>query len=223
MPSNETSAIRRSELDWHMSDKHSVIISPVPKADKLAVWAAWAAGFDADVLSQGYTSPRILAAKLFARATSKTLSILDLGCGTGLVAPPFVETARADGITLQFVGLDYSQEMLDVAEAKALYTSVVKADLTEPLPFPDASFDFFVAGGLFVAGHCGPEVLPNLAKVLKVGGYALFTIRTKTYDDAEEQYLKEYQKAGFELVENSIAHYLGPIDAYYAILKKVRA
>lgn len=211
------------KLDWHMSDLHEVIISHKPKEDKLAAYAAWADAFDEDVLAQGYTSPGIVARKVFALTEAKTVSILDIGCGTGLLAPPFVEMARKSDIALDFVGLDYSQEMLDVAQPKGLYTSLVTADITEPLPFPDGTFDFFVSGGVFVEGHCGPEVLPNIVKVLKLGGYAIFTIRKKTYDNAEDEYLTAFKQAGCEVIENSTDHYLGPVDAYYAVLKKVVA
>lgn len=219
-PSHSTATTKN--LDWHMSKWHETIISPVSKEEKLATYAAWAETFDDDVMAKGYTSPELIAKKIFSLANSTSISVIDIGCGTGLVVPPIIQMASDEDVRLNLVGLDYSKEMLDVAEKKGLYTSLVQADIHEKLPVKEQSFDFLTSGGVFVAGHCGPSAFPNISKCLKIGGYAIITIRKKTFEDAEKEYLRFFEEAGCEIVENPLAHYLGPVEAFHTVLQKVR-
>lgn len=212
-----------SKRDWHMSDFHAVTVSPEePKENKLAVYAAWAETFDADVLGKKFSSPEIMANKIYSLTSKCKLNVLDIACGTGLVAPPFYEQAKTRGIELHLVGLDYSPEMMQVAKKKHMYESFIHADVMETLPIADEQFDFMVAAGLFVDGLCGPAVIPGLVKCLKKGGYALFTVRIQSYENSANHYAKWIKAAGFEVVEETVAHYLGPMDCYYILLKRVQ-
>lgn len=216
MPEGDVS----SNTDWHMSKLHEVIISDWSKEEKLDAYATWSHAFDHDVLKQGYTSPEIVAAKVLSLTKGKALSVIDIGCGTGLLVPPLVSLAKQRGFDLNLVGLDFCQQMLDKARPKDLYSTLINADITEPLPVPENSFDFIISGGVFVAGHCGPEVIPNIVCCLKPGGYAVFTIRVQTFADAQKEYLAEFEKANCVLIENEVGHYLGPVNAHYAVLQK---
>lgn len=216
-----TSDATHRPKDWHMSDLHSIIISKhADKDEKCEAYTKWAPSFDADVLEQGYTSPGIVAEKLFRLSESKQVSVLDIGCGTGLLAPAVVEVAKREGLQLHFDGLDYCQAMLDVARKKNVYRDLVRGDITKPMRVPDELYDFLIAGGVFVEGHTGPEVIPNLVTCLKSGGYCIFTVREKTFDNAEAEYRAAFEKADCTLIENQLLHYLGPVHAYYTVLRK---
>ena len=62
--------------------------------------------------------------------------LLDVGCGTGLVAVALVRDAAGDGVDWVIDGVDISPEMLAVSAAKTrpdgrpLYRRLIEADLT---------------------------------------------------------------------------------------------
>jgi SAM-dependent methyltransferase len=87
--------------------------------------------------------------------------VLDLGCRTGAVTRHF-----ADGNDV--VGVDIDGAALDrVAE---LGVEPVWADVEEPLPFPDASFDSVVAGELLEHLRVPEELVGEVHRVLRPGG-----------------------------------------------------
>lgn len=206
--------------DWSFGNRHDILISNRTKEEKLAVYASWADTYCEDITNEKYSAPETISSKLFSLTTAPKISVLDVACGSGLLAPPLIRIAEEKGITLNFVGLDYSTEMLAFSKKYGFYNSLVQADLNDPLPIAEGSFDFIIAGGLFTAGHCGPQVIPNMAKCLAVDGFALFTIRCKTYDDAKDSYQDEFAKGGLHIVEETVSHYLGPGDCYYVVLKR---
>jgi SAM-dependent methyltransferase len=95
---------------------------------------------------------------LFQEAVGQGRQVLDLGCRSGALTEHFLEGNEV-------VGVDVDRAALAKAEERGI-TPVV-ADVEEPLPFPDESFDAVVAGELLE--HLGfPEVL--VAEVLRVLG-----------------------------------------------------
>ncbi len=77
-------------------------------------------------------------------------TVIDIGCGTGALCSVLSEK----GLTV--TGIDSAQNMLKVARAKSENNKIsfIQADVLEPLPFIDKSFDVaiasFVAHGLKV-------------------------------------------------------------------------
>lgn len=66
-------------------------------------------------------------------------------------------------------GVDISPEMLAEAKRKGRYRELIEADLTKPLPFPDAGYAGLTSSGTFTHGHVGPEALLELMRVLQPG------------------------------------------------------
>lgn len=87
--------------------------------------------FDAHLIGRlGYKTPEAMHALFENTANAhnlpaKNLSLLDLGCGTGLGAEVFA------GNTTYRVGVDLSQKMLDRAGAKGLYQGLHAANIVE--------------------------------------------------------------------------------------------
>jgi SAM-dependent methyltransferase len=94
--------------------------------------------------------------------------ILDAGCGSGR---NMVELAPYGNVT----GVDVSPASVDVAKARDVGEAMV-ASLSEPLPFPDASFDLAVS--LDVLEHIDDDrsVLRELRRVIRPGGRLLVTV-----------------------------------------------
>lgn len=96
-------------------------------------------------------------------------SVLDLGCGEGMLA-----LLKRKGVTL--AGVDLSPELLAAASRNG-YDGTYVATLTA-LPFPDSSFDYVVS--LDVIGHVAfddkDQVLAEIKRVLRPDGVTMHGI-----------------------------------------------
>jgi 23S rRNA (guanine745-N1)-methyltransferase len=101
-----------------------------------------------------------LAALSFERAPRE---LLELGCGEGFFLG---HLARAHGIAASY-GLDLSVDAVKLAARRLPASLVLRADLLQPLPFADGSLDL-------VASIFAPRPLPEIRRVLRPGGRALF-------------------------------------------------
>jgi SAM-dependent methyltransferase len=87
--------------------------------------------------------------------------VLDLGCRSGALTRHFLEGNSV-------VGLDVDPAALD--KAAALGIEPVRANVEEPLPFEDASFDVVVAGELFEHLQVPDALVGEIRRVLRPGG-----------------------------------------------------
>src|ERR671917_1494501 len=118
-------------------------------------------------------------------------SVLDLGCGAGVLA-----LLKRKGVTL--AGVDLSAECALAARRNG-YDQTLSAELTR-LPFADASFDYVVS--LDVLGHVGfsekDAVLAEIRRVLRPGGVTMHGIECtdrraqKCYEEMTEEELRRF-------------------------------
>jgi len=87
--------------------------------------------------------------------------VLDLGCRDGALTREFAAGNEV-------VGIDADRDAL--AEAQKLGIETRWADLDEPLPFPDASFDVVVAGELLEHLRDPRQLVAEARRVLRPGG-----------------------------------------------------
>jgi SAM-dependent methyltransferase len=98
---------------------------------------------------------------LFQAAIGSGKRVLDLGCRSGALTQHFLEGNSV-------VGLDVDAAALE--KAAALGIEPVLANVEEPLPFEDASFDAIVAGELLEHLQFPDELVAEIRRVLKPGG-----------------------------------------------------
>ena len=98
---------------------------------------------------------------LFVAAIGSGRRVLDLGCRSGALTRHFLEGNEV-------VGLDVDRAAL--AKAEALGIEPVKADVEQPLPFADASFDAVVAGELLEHLQLPEALVAEALRVLRPGG-----------------------------------------------------
>ena len=142
------------------------------------IYKKWASDYDHDVLElAGYVGHLITSSLLLSKIKNKKAKILDAGCGTGLVGEILSENNYKN-----LEGVDFSQEMLDVAIQKQVYQSLRLVDLTKNLDYEDNLFDAIVCAGTFTCGHVGPEALLEMVRITKKGGYICFTVRKQEWE-----------------------------------------
>ncbi|OZM72196.1 SAM-dependent methyltransferase [Amycolatopsis antarctica] len=140
-------------------------------ADAERVYDEWAGDYERDTVGgMGYAAPVVAAARL-AELVPAGSSVLDAGCGTGLVGS---ELGRLGFGTID--GLDLSVEMLAEAAVKGVYRSLRKADLTGGVPAGHGPYEAVICVGTFTYGHFGPAVLDELLRPLVPGGVLVATV-----------------------------------------------
>ena len=98
---------------------------------------------------------------LIVSAVGRGKRVLDLGCRSGALTRHFLEGNSV-------VGLDVDPAALE--KAAALGIEPVQANVEEPLPFEDASFDVVVAGELFEHLQFPDALVREVRRVLRPGG-----------------------------------------------------
>jgi len=132
----------------------------------------FSADYDQRMIGQlAYAAPQILFdLSQMVMPGREMLSILDLGCGTGLAGAVFkVLTKRLDGV-------DLSPAMIEKARARGIYHRLDVADLETSLSAPNRSYDLILAADTLVyLGDLGP-VFKGARDCLAPDGCFLFTV-----------------------------------------------
>lgn len=126
-----------------------------------------------------------------AEAIAGLRPLLDLGCGTGLLADFLAETGQQiEGI----VGADLSAGMLACAHARGL--PVVQADAAR-LPFVTGAFEAVVCFTVLrLFDDDERPALSEIARVLRPGGLLFLTLLTRQADGA---LVANLSRRGFEI------------------------
>ena len=92
-----------------------------------------------------YYIPKALTGIVLKQSPNGSLgSVLDLGCGTGLVGQ---EVKRFCG---NLEGIDLSKPMLEQARLKNVYDELIHSDIIEYLSNEELNFDYFISTDVFI-------------------------------------------------------------------------
>jgi len=158
-----------------------------------------------------YDTPAQLARFLQRHGADVGSRVLDLGCGTGLMAAHLARPGRV------IDGVDLSPRMLERARAKGLYAELHTAELIEFLRTARADWDLIVATDVFIyVPDPGSSFALTLAH-LTPGGWFGFSIETSAgdgtellpqtgrYRQAPARIVRELAEAGFvKITEESV-------------------
>jgi predicted TPR repeat methyltransferase len=166
----------------------------------------FATDYDARMTGElSYAAPQILRELAdLVMAGRDSLSVLDLGCGTGLTALAF------EDIAYRFDGIDLSPVMIEKARARNLYDTLAAADIETWLGESGADYDLILGADTLVYLGDLAAVFAGAARRLKPDGFFLFTVEAKTGDGFElgpkrrwrhaQTYLEELAaKSGFDV------------------------
>jgi ubiquinone/menaquinone biosynthesis C-methylase UbiE len=114
-------------------------------------------------------------------------TVLDAGCGTGLVLEHF------SGADRKLIGFDLSERMVERARRRSSLrdTELFVHSVDEPWPVPDASVDRVVCIAVLEFIPKIEEVFDEIDRVLRPGGKALISVEAKT--DAEGREMPAYE------------------------------
>lgn len=141
-------------------------------ASCMKLYDQWAASYNSEVNGKEYVAPLLAAGEALKIPGAASGTILDAGCGTGLVA----EALKAGGAKT-IDGMDLSVPMLDIAKKTGAYRSVFKEDMSKRLSLKDDIYDIITCVGTFTSGHVGPDPgLRELVRITKKGGTVISTI-----------------------------------------------
>ncbi|WP_240191468.1 class I SAM-dependent methyltransferase [Aeromicrobium sp. YIM 150415] len=164
-----------------MNDTHPILarLYALKDADEAReVYDAWAADYDHDTVDDmGYVAPA-LAAEALAERISDGATVLDAGCGTGLVG---AELSQRREVALD--GMDLSPGMLERARAREVYRTLETADLTRELAVTDDAYDAVICVGTLTGGHVGPGVLAEFVRITAPGGAIVATVHSHVWED----------------------------------------
>ena len=127
-----------------------------------------------------YRAPERMAALLREKFPDLRFSLLDLGCGTGLVGACL---GRIQGF---IIGADLSQPLLDQAARRGVYARLHHVNLLDALAAtPGDHYEAITcADALPYVGDLAP-VIPNALRVLKSGGWFLLTCEAARADEGD--------------------------------------
>lgn len=129
--------------------------------------AAYAADNESNFVNGHYERP----AMIDLAGDVKGRRVLDAGCGSGPLAAALIE-GGAD-----VVGFDLSPEMLEIARQRlGAEVDLRVADLGEPLPYPDDSFDDVIGSLVLHYLEDWTAPLAELHRVLKPGGRLILSL-----------------------------------------------
>jgi SAM-dependent methyltransferase len=167
-------------------------------ADCTALYAQWAATYNADLAdpSEEYVAPiKVAQAALrfgaHALLNKSTATVLDAGCGTGLVAEHLARgildgsssSGGGGGVQVAIDGLDLSPDMLREAGKTGVYRELALTDLTREVPRPDDGYDIVTCCGTFTHGHVGPDpALRSFVRLVKPGGVVVATVLEELWE-----------------------------------------
>lgn len=140
----------------------------------------WAPSYDAELNKvYGYIGSSIIANTFGKDQIPRSFSILDVGCGTGLIG----EELKKRGF-LNLYGADFSENMLQEAGKKDVYRRLIRADFCKKTNILDGVYDTIIAVDCFGRGQCTAGSLNELIRIVRRSGLIYALVETEYFEDA---------------------------------------
>jgi predicted TPR repeat methyltransferase len=119
-----------------------------------------------------YAGPDLLHEAVAAVSDRSDLSVIDLGCGTGLCGLLFRPAAS------KLIGVDLAPRMLEKSRQRGIYDELVRADIVDALRRRPVSADLVLAADVFIyVGNLAP-LFEAVRGALTRGGLFAFTVES---------------------------------------------
>ncbi len=138
----------------------------------------WADRYDETLAEWQYRAPED-ASDLLAPHLGDGARVLDVGCGTGLLASALCKHGN-----YPVDGIDISAESLHLAEQRGDYAQLLHHDLQDiPLPVQDNAYDAAASVGVLTYIEDAEALLRDLCRCVRPGGVITFTQRTDLWQE----------------------------------------
>lgn len=155
------------------------------------VYDNWSKEYEAHMRGVGYTHPTMTAAMFTRYQPAGDTPVLDAGAGTGILG----EILPALGYP-NIDGFDASAGMLALAAKKDLYRDLKFGLLGERLDYEDNSYAGATASGVYTEGHAPLSSLEELTRVVRPGGYIVFSVARIYLGEQIEAQAKQLADSG---------------------------
>ncbi len=144
----------------------------------------FAGSFDEVLKRLEYRAPELIlsAVKSLLNEPNNQLTILDAGCGTGLLGILIRDYAR------HLVGVDLSKGMIDKAKGRSIYHELEIAELTEFMLQKSGAFDLIASADTLCYFGDLSKVFHAVAEALSKKGFFIFTLEEIINATPEETY-----------------------------------
>jgi predicted TPR repeat methyltransferase len=126
-----------------------------------------------------YAGPELLRQAVAAVPDRSDLSVIDLGCGTGLCGVLFRPIAS------KLVGVDLAPRMLEKSRERGVYDELVRADVVVALRQRPGSADLVLAADVFIYIGELTAVFDAVRDALRPGGFFAFTVESIADGDGD--------------------------------------
>ena len=181
---------------------------PGDKTDKH--YDEWAKTYEQDLIGTvGYSAHIIGATALADVCPDKSLSVVDIGCGTGLVG---VELKKLGFSNID--GLDISPKMMAIAAGKAIYGKFIEGDMNAGVDAPDCQYDAAICVGSFAPGHLAPTCLPEIIRLVKPGAAIVIFMNAVPFAaEGYEAHIRALEEQGLWTVQSiETVNYMSALD-----------
>jgi predicted TPR repeat methyltransferase len=176
-----------TEINFHLARLDSAKIPKPPTSHVKALFDQYADHYEEHMVNKlSYTLPEIMADYIFKYGLNKLkplceisekppLKILDLGCGTGLMAQALINKSPQK---LEIHGVDLSPNMLELAREKGVYQSVSCEDILDYLNTACESKQWDGVMAADVLNYFGDlsDLFQKVKRALRPGGWFCFSV-----------------------------------------------
>jgi predicted TPR repeat methyltransferase len=146
---------------------------------------------------------------------NQDLTVLDLGCGTGLGSQFYRPYAKL------LMGVDVSSKMLQKASEKNIYDDLIVFDILQDWSFPQP-FDLIYSSDVFVYfGNLDP-IIRSASSYLVHGGILAFSVeRLEDHSSGYQLFPSGRYAHSHRFIKNCLKHHgLAPIEETDAVIRK---
>ena len=182
----------------------------------------WAHQYDDYAEQVQYVLGQYIAMHAAKSMPYTTVSVLDIGCGTGIVGENIFSRRPSSLID----GVDISKKMINLAKLKSLpdgslcYRKFYCQDLTAQSNIIKEQYDFLVSAGTFTLGHLGSDDLLYMIKYLRSGGKAIVSVKGDHFE-LDNFSLKINEAISQGLIKDLLIHDTNAYNSNFNALNKV--
>ena len=181
-----------------------------------SVFDSYAENFDQDLVQRlRYRGPEMLKAALEPAPPPRSLTVLDLGCGTGLCGVQFRDWAST------LIGVDLAPKMLAKARERKIYDELILGDLLVPLQNAERKYDLIVAADVLIYLGDVQELFPAVHRALRPEGRFAFTV--ELLEETDFRLLPTTVRFAHSLAyrrSKAAEHHLREVRVDHAVLRK---